>query len=59
MLILPESWDESKTNFNGEVDRFKIGAGEGRKNDARKNWAMHFGSSSPLVSKVANWYTGC
>ena len=36
MLILPESWDESKTNFNGEVDRFKIGAGEGRKNDARK-----------------------
>ena len=49
----------SKTDFQGEVDRYKIGAGEGRKNDARKNWVMHFGSSSLLVSKVANWYTGC
>ena len=31
-LILPESWDESKTYFKGEVDRFKIreGKGEGR-----------------------------
>jgi len=47
--------DESKTDFKGEVDRFKIGAGEGRKNDARKNWAMHFGSSSLLVSK---WQIG-
>ena len=30
-LILPESWDESKTDFKGEVDGFKIGEGEGRK----------------------------
>ena len=30
MLILPESWDMSKTDFKGEVDRYKIGAGEGR-----------------------------
>ena len=28
-LILPESWDESKPNFKGEVDGFKIGEGEG------------------------------
>ena len=29
-LILPESWDESKTDFKGEVDGFKIGEGRGR-----------------------------
>ena len=29
-LILPESWDESKNVFKGEVDGFKIGEGEGR-----------------------------
>ena len=31
-LILPESWDKSKTDFKGEVDGFKIeeGVGEGR-----------------------------
>ena len=29
-LILPESWDESKSVFKGEVDGFKIGEGEGR-----------------------------
>ena len=29
--ILPESWDESKTDFKGQVDGFKIGEGEGRK----------------------------
>ena len=28
-LILPESWDESKTYFKGEVEGFKIGKGEG------------------------------
>ena len=27
-LILPESWDESKTDFKGEVDGFKIEEGE-------------------------------
>ena len=33
-LILPESWDESKTNFKGEAVGFKIGEGEveGREN---------------------------
>ena len=30
MLILPESWDESKSVFKGEVDGFKIGDWEGR-----------------------------
>ena len=30
-LILPESWDKSKTDFKGEVDGFKIKEGEGRK----------------------------
>ena len=29
-LILPESWDESKSVFKGKVDGFKIGEGEGR-----------------------------
>ena len=29
-LILPESWDESKSVFKGEVDGLKIGEGEGR-----------------------------
>ena len=29
-LILPESWDESKSVFKGEVDGFKIGEREGR-----------------------------
>ena len=29
-LILPESWDESKSVFKGEVDGFKIGEGEER-----------------------------
>ena len=29
-LILPESWDESKNVFKGEVDGFKIGEGEWR-----------------------------
>ena len=27
--ILPESWDESKTDFKGEVGGFQIGEGEG------------------------------
>ena len=27
MLILPESWDKSKSDFKGEVDGFKIGEG--------------------------------
>ena len=33
-LILPESWDESKPDFKGEVDGFIVGEreGEGRKN---------------------------
>ena len=35
-LILPESWDESKTDFKGEVDGFKIGEGEG---EGRKKYA--------------------
>ena len=30
LLILPESWDESKSDFKGEVDGFKIGEEEGR-----------------------------
>ena len=30
-LILPESWDESKTGIKGEVDGYKIEEGEGRK----------------------------
>ena len=30
-LILPESWDESKTDIKGEVDGYKIEEGEGRK----------------------------
>ena len=29
-LVLPESWDESKSDFKGEVDGFEIGEGEGR-----------------------------
>ena len=29
-FILPESWDESKKGFKGEVDGFKIGEWEGR-----------------------------
>ena len=29
-LILPESWDESKPDFKGEVDGFKIREEEGR-----------------------------
>ena len=28
--MLPESWDESKTDFKGEVDGFKIEKGEGK-----------------------------
>ena len=28
-LKLPESWDESKPDFKGEVDGFKIGEGDG------------------------------
>ena len=30
--MLPESWDESKTVFKGDVDGFKIEEGEGKKN---------------------------
>ena len=44
-LILPESWDESKTDFKGEVDGFKIGEGEGN--------SSPFHRPSPLVFFVA------
>ena len=55
-LILPESWDESKTDFKGEVDGFKIGEGEG---EGRKNYSSRlpapsrFHRPSPLVFSVA------
>ena len=42
-LILQESWDESKPDFKGEVDGFKIGEGEreGRKNTpARSHYSF-------------------
>ena len=42
-LILPESWDKSKTNFKGEADGFKIREGEV---EGRKKFAV-FSSCLP------------
>ena len=49
-LILPESWDESKSVFKGEVDGFKIGEGEGRRG---KNTPLSPPRLPPLVFFVA------
>ena len=46
--ILPESWDESKRNFKGEVDGFKIGEGRGGEGRGRKNTPFSSLSSPPL-----------
>ena len=48
-LTLPESWDESKTDFKGEVDGFKIGEGEG---EGRKKYAC-----PAAIVRLANPYT--
>ena len=50
-LILPESWDESKTDFKGEVDGFKIGEGEG---EGRKKYATYTRSTGTLISAVSD-----
>ena len=49
-LILPESWDESKTDFKGEADGFTIGKGEGE-GEGRKKY-LSPPHPSPLVISV-------
>ena len=51
-LILPESWDESKSVFKGEVDGLKIGEGEGR---GGKNCGVQIHSSHNYVIDDYYW----
>ena len=55
-LILPESWDESKTDFKGEVDGFKIGEeeGEGRKNMPARSHCS-FGEHVHQIDGDSDW----
>ena len=48
-MKLPESWDESKTDFKGEADGFKIGEGEG---EGRKKIRL-----PAAIVRLANPYT--
>ena len=54
-LILPESWDKSKSVFKGAVDGFKIGEGEGTegKNTPLSFLPPPFHRPSPWVFFVA------